>query len=173
DPNGEIPPSRCSDPVDFVVSGEDGQDSFHIDLTNENSSVPASNTGEVKGSIPGTKAVVYKGSSLDTGWLFPADFSGVTGTIDSASGEVTINTMPSDSGLVTISATKSGSPTLVAIYTLTKVRAGNAGEDAVVFFIVPSEDAVKVNNQGIITPTSISCEKFKRVGANSHQITTE
>lgn len=153
--------------------GSDGKDAFYLDLSNENASVAATFEGVVTGTIPTTKATVYKGDEIDTGWTFSAVFNGCTGTINTSTGQITMSTMGSDTASVVITATKPVHSPLTATYSLTKVRPGAPGEDAVVYYLAPSDNYVKVSKTGVVTPSSITCSKYKKVGAQDAVITSE
>lgn len=63
-----------------------GSDAVYMDLTNENASVTCNTEGVVTGSIPGSTAKVYVGTTLDGAWSFSGSFSGCTGSVNAFHG---------------------------------------------------------------------------------------
>lgn len=155
------------------TNGNNGKDAIYLDLSNENASVPTTFEGAVVGTIPSTKATVYIGNQISTGWLYYAVFNNCTGTIDINTGVVNITTITADSASVLITASKSTFSSLTSTYNLTKVRPGNPGEDAVIYYILPSENFIKVNNTGVVNPSTITCSKYKKVGNHEPEVTSE
>lgn len=126
----ESEPSSWGTPVRMTGdSGSDGQDTYLLDLSNENTSVPCDYNGTVTGPMPQSKATVYCGMQEDTGWSFSGMFSGCEGSIDSDSGVITITGISDDSATVNVSASKTGISTLSATFNITKVRSGAPGSD--------------------------------------------
>jgi len=86
-------------------------------------------TGAVTSGLP---AVVDFGVTLsgaaDTGWTFSkVDGSGVTSSINSSTGVVTITACTGDTGAVTVTAAKAGQASLVLTTQLAKVRPPGSG----------------------------------------------
>lgn len=154
-------------------NGTDGKNVVYLALTNQHSSVPASNTGVVQGTIPGSIATVYLGTAVDTGWAFTGTFTGCAGTVNSSTGVIAVTAMSSNTASVVITAKKAGNSDLYATYTLSKILAATPGADAVIFYLVPSVTSVKVSDTGVVSPTTVTCAKMKRVGANEATVTTE
>ena len=148
--------------------GTDGVGAFTLDLTNQNESVPCDHEGNVLGTIAGTTAKVYCGGELQSGWTFTKADNGCTSSINASSGVVTVSSLSKDSATVTITAAKSGLSSMTVVYTISKVRAGENGEDAVVYALRPSVDVVQVDTNGNITPGSITCKVLKKVGAGDY-----
>ena len=146
---------------------------YRINLTPDNTSVPCTYEGVVIGDLPTSRAEVYTGSILDTGWAFTGIFDGCDGTVGLSTGLITITSLTADNASVEITATKTGYPMLVAIFGVTKVRAGGDGQDAIIYFAEPSVNIIKISKDGTITPTTITCEKMKQVGSSAPAVTTE
>ena len=153
--------------------GTDGVGAYTLDLTNQNASVPCDYNGNVLGSIESTIARVYYAGVLQSDWSFGASFNGCTGSINASTGAVTMNSLTAESASVTITASKSGLSSMTVVYTLSKVRGGENGEDAVVYAVDPSVDVVQVDADGKVSPSSITCSKLKKVGAGDYSVTTE
>ena len=150
-----------------------GSDAVYMDLTNENASVTCNTEGVVTGSIPGSTAKVYVGTTLDGAWSFSGSFSGCTGSVNASTGAITVTGLTSDSGSVTVTATKRGYASLTAVYSLSKAYPGANGEPAVVYSVRPSADVIVKDKTGTFIPASISCEKLKQIGNSAPYVTTE
>ena len=150
-----------------------GSDAVYMDLTNENASVTCDTEGVVTGSIPGSTAKVYVGTTLDGTWSFSGSFSGCTGSVNASTGAITVTGLTEDSGSVTVTATKRGYASLTAVYSLSKAYPGPNGEPAVVYSVRPSADVIVKDKTGTFTPASISCEKLKQIGNSAPYVTTE
>lgn len=150
-----------------------GSDAVYMDLTNENASVTCNTEGVVTGSIPGSTAKVYVGTTLDGAWSFSGSFSGCTGSVNASTGAITVTGLTADSGSVTVTATKRGYASLTAVYSLSKAYPGPNGEPAVVYSVRLSADVIVKDKTGTFTPASISCEKLKQIGNSAPYVTTE
>lgn len=150
-----------------------GSDAVYMDLTNENATVTCNAEGVVTGSIPGSTAKVYVGTTLDGAWSFSGSFSGCTGSVNASTGAITVTGLTSDSGSVTVTATKRGYASLTAVYSLSKAYPGPNGEPAVVYSVRPSADVIVKDKTGTFIPASISCEKLKQIGNSAPYVTTE
>ena len=150
-----------------------GSDAVYMDLTNENATVTCNAEGVVTGSIPGSTAKVYVGTTLDGAWSFSGSFSGCTGSVNASTGAITVTGLTADSGSVTVTATKKGYASLTAVYSLSKAYPGPNGEPAVVYSVRPSADVIVKDKTGTFIPASISCEKLKQIGNSAPYVTTE
>ena len=150
-----------------------GSDAVYMDLTNENATVTCNAEGVVTGSIPGSTAKVYVGTTLDGAWSFSGSFSGCTGSVNASTGAITVSGLTADSGSVTVTATKRGYASLTAVYSLSKAYPGPNGEPAVVYSVRPSADVIVKDKTGTFIPASISCEKLKQIGNSAPYVTTE
>ena len=150
-----------------------GLDAVYMDLTNENASVTCNMEGVVTGSIPGSTAKVYVGTTLDGAWSFSGSFSGCTGSVNASTGAITVTGLTADSGSVTVTAMKRGYASLTAVYSLSKAYPGPNGEPAVVYSVRPSADVIVKDKTGTFIPASISCEKLKQIGNSAPYVTTE
>lgn len=165
--------------VDGVIATEkaigivkDGADSYVIDLTNNNSTVNCDKDGNVVGTLQSTQANVYKGGTLDTGWVFTINNAdGATCTINN--GLVTVTSIIKDVTAIEIKATKNGFSDKYIIYTITKVYAGANGDAAISYWLIPSANAISRNKSGVLMPVSITIIKMKQVGSQSAAETTD
>lgn len=158
-------------------AGTDGQNVYRLDLSNEVDGVPCNSSGTPTGALPSTDIYVYNGESLDSGWSFKATYDGCNGTI--ANSRLTITSITNDRATASITATKSGKPTLNTVMTIYKVKAGADGTDgtdgtnAVIYSIKPSATSVIKSSTGALTPTSVTCTKYKTVGNGPATVTSE
>lgn len=155
---------------------------YYLDLDNDSGQVACDADGNVTGGYPTTNAKVWYGTEVDTGWSFKGTFSGCTGSVGASSGAVTVTAVSKDDASVTITATKSGKPELSTVFTIVKVKSGRDGEDgatgpkgdAAVFYIIETDvRIVKKSWDNKLTPTSVTCTKYKQTGSNARAITME
>ena len=109
--------------------GKDGSGAYLLDLSNESAAVACDSSGNVTGQLPTSKATVYYGPTVDSGWTFKGTFNGCAGSVNSSTGGITVTGISADSSNIVVTATKSGVATLSAIFSMTKVRAGRDGTD--------------------------------------------
>lgn len=168
--------------VPFIVPGPSvkGEDSIKLDLSNENSSVTCDKDGNVVGTLQNTTATLYKGSTPITGSNMYAisSQSGFSSecSINSVTGVLTMGTL--NGGKDTLEASVKimavyGGYYYYATYTITKVLAGEDGTPATTYWLVPSCNAIKVDSDGNITPSTISCTAMMQTGANDAQASTK
>lgn len=152
-----------------------GSSPYLIDLSNENLSIPCEYNGNVVGTIPAIYATVYHGAEIDRTWTFSAarnDCSGTSAVTDGVLG-VSIWTLDADVATVIVTASKKGFRDLVATCTLTKVKAGSPGEDAVVYWLDPSVTVIKKDKNGNLLPSTVSCVKMKQIGNGTASVTSD
>jgi hypothetical protein len=109
------------------ATGAAGEDAVMALLSNEAHTLQADAAGVV-GSFSGaaTTLTVYEGlSDVSASYAVTKADTGVTSTLSTRT--VTITAMSADSGYVDITATRSGWPTIVKRFTLTKSKAGTTG----------------------------------------------
>lgn len=163
--------------IAFVKDGNDGQATngtspILLDLDNENASVPCNYYGTpiVTVNIQST-ATLYNGSTKVTnGITWSLDLSYCTATI--SSGVVSVTAISADSAYVDVKATYQG-VTYKARLTITKVRGGANGSSPTIYSIEPSSSAIHKDKLGNMSPSAISCTKYKQVGNGTRQATTE
>ena len=154
--------------------GDDGKNAVRIDLTNESSTVTCDKDGNIIGTIQGTVAILYDGAK-------EADINMVSYSISSYKG---LSSMPtiSEGGVISDLSVSGGKTSLeasinikavyknqdyYATYTITKVLAGSDGTPATTYWIEPSATAIKVDSDGNANPSTITCNQYKQVGAES------
>lgn len=173
-------PEGWNNPVRLTGdSGSDGESVYLLDLSNEVATVSCDSEGNVISDMPECTATVYRGSYEDVRFGFSAVFTGCSGSINRASGVINISAITEDTARVSVTASLSGAPTLNAVMTITKVypgppgdpgqdgqdgQDGAPGEDAVLYYLLPSADKITKGFTGKIDPESITCEKYRQVG---------
>ena len=158
--------------IPIINDGLDGKSNYYLDLSNENASVACDSKGNVLGTIPSSVATVYYGSKTESGWKFSIVPIGCTAEITTL-GVISVNSLTIDNASITVTASKPGLLDLSAVYTISKVKAGADGSDAVIYWLEPSVSSVKRDKNGALTPGSVSCAKMKHVGNKQAEITSE
>lgn len=158
----------------ICVTARNGQDALRLDLTNEMAAVACDASGEpVSGALPvKSKAVVYRGGGIDSGWAFAIPANGASGCSASMSGgEISVTGITADTATVTVEATKAGHDGLTATMSIHKVRPGANGQPAVVYQIEPDTSVVKRDMAGTPHPTELPVTKYITTGADARQVT--
>lgn len=153
------------------VNGESGSN-LMMNLTNDNSSVPADKDGVLLTAIPSTTAEVYFNSEKQNDWVFSGVFHSSEGTVGERTGLVQVTNLTADSGYVDISARKN-SRTLTKRYTINKVKSGQDGVNPIIYYIEPSVPIVKIEKTGTRVPSTVSCKRYKHQYPNPPVETTE
>lgn len=169
-----LAPSSWRNPIRITGdAGHDGEDVYLLDLSNEVATVSCDIDGNVLSDMPECTAKVYKGGSGSIAYSgFTAQFIGCSGTINKASGIINLTQITADTAQVIVTVEKAGpsGPELTATMTITKVYPGDSGqdgapgEDAVLYYLLPSADKITKGFTGKIDPESITCEKYRQVG---------
>ena len=158
--------------VPIVRDGIDGLGSVTLDLDNEMASVACDADGNVVNGLPITVNLsMYFGTEkMDITSITNGDVAGV-GVTNSASGSRSTITSISSSAPDTIEleynvkGTHEGNTyERKAVFRILKVGAGNNGENAVIYQLIPSLNVIKVNKNGIYVNSSISCGVTKNDG---------
>lgn len=159
-------------------NGQNGADAYYADLTNEMDSIALDNSGSIaanvsvqtemrvyKGSTPQTLSVVCtKDEDADCGITITYDANNTVAIIEAdfpAGG----NLLDGDVLPITCTAT-SGGKTYTKILSITGIRAGGIGQDAVIYQLVPFDNTIKVSQTGSRTPQTLTCTISKRIGNN-------
>lgn len=161
--------------------GFDGESAIVADIDNEMESVALTYEGKTVsqsvlkttvGMWYGTKKLQLKSISCVT----PA---GVTESYNVNTGVVAITvasgiSMPARSEVrITVTATVQDTDiSRELVFTITGVRAGNPGSDAVLYRLVPSVSSVSKRKDGTYSVASVSCTRTKSVGGST-SITTD
>lgn len=156
------------------VPGPDGSPAIVGVLSNEAHTVPtlADGTGGIYTGCAST-ASVFKGAVDDSAnWACSAaPSSGVAGSL--AGKTYTVSNMTVDAGYVDFTLTRSGYPTIVLRFTITKAKQGVLGDTgapgaaATAYWIVPTAAAIAKSLAGAYTPASITFDAKSATGAGS------
>jgi hypothetical protein len=161
------------------ISGEKGQDGispYYLDLDNENASVAADYNGNpVAATYPSCNARLYLGSEQVTnGVTFKYVVSGCTINITTGSyisnSSFTLTGISADKATVTVTARIGGNDVMSSVMSITRIKAGTPGTDAIIYWLQPSVSAIKKSASGTMTPGTITCEAFQRAGDGNIQI---
>lgn len=134
--------------------GEDGKDVYLLDLDNEMAGVIIDNDGKIVGDLPKSKATVYKGATIDTGWTFAVSGNGCVAVIDPITGELEIKEFLQSKCSARVTATKSGHSTLEAVMDLYSVSNG------VIYSIEPDANSVSRFADGTLSQNKITATKY-------------
>ena len=146
-----------------ITAVRDGKNPIIADIDNEMDSVACDSNGKVIFGLPvRCKVSMWAGvKQLVLDRLLMELPSGVTATADKNSGLVTVTGISDDAERtlpinLTAYATYGGIQYhRELIFTVNKV---NAGENALLYKLSPSVSAVKVDDEGVMTASSVSCE---------------
>lgn len=154
------------------VKGKDFFDNIIADLDNEMDSVVTDKDGNFNGSVTlKTNVVLYSGIEQLT--LTNVTFSSVTGVTSSCdrtsnpkvgqcSFVVTKAVADHAEVTITVSASKDGNNYQRNLtFTINKVKQGETGQNAVVYQLLPSESAIKIDRSGDASVSSIACGVVK------------
>lgn len=154
------------------IDGLDGAGSITADLDNEMASVICDKDGNVTAGLPlSTKVSMYYGTEkLTLESLSVGSVTGVTSTADKSTGKVTVSSVTKDAASVTnlpitCSARYNGQLYERTLYfKISKIKQGENGEDAVIYSLLVSPAAVKVNKAGELSSATITCRATKVEG---------
>lgn len=148
------------------------EETCRLDLSNENETVTCDSSGKVIGSIQGTQATLYKGSSVVSGVSYSCSASGCSCSFSTTTGKATNIDMSSNKATLKISCTYDG-VTYSAVYTISKVYPGKDGSDAVSRYLDLSCTSVKVDKSGNVSPSKITAKQMKQVGGKAPENTAD
>lgn len=164
----------------YGKDGLDGLGSIVLDLDNEVQSVATDNLGAVISGLPvTTKLTMYYGTTeLNLSSLSVRQVNGITATADRKT------------GIITVSAITPSAPTNIRIpidascvwnnelierttyLTINKIKPGADGQDAILYSLVPSVDAMHVDKKGVADVKFISCGIKKTQGKVTTMLTS-
>lgn len=151
--------------------GDDGKDTFILDLSNEMAGIACNSSGTVTGDFPTSTATVYRANTKDTGWTFKVTNTNCTATIN-ANGEISITAISADTASILVTASKTGYADLTATMSLYKVKPGTNGTTPTIYSIEPSANAVTLDSSGNLFPKTLYCYKYAQTGNNTRALTT-
>ena len=168
--------SKGDNPMPWVpaaseMEGINGQDVYLLDLDNEMVPVTCDADGNVIGGLPATiNARVFKGGTeLTSGVTYRNQ--GTTLTVSQSGNKFEIKGIGKDRDTLVIEAVVAGL-TLRSTVTVYKVKPGEDGAPATMYFLEPAESSVTRTAQGGLSVTSLGCRKLYVTGSDQRHLTT-
>lgn len=163
----------------YGKDGLDGLGSIVMDLDNEVQSVATDNLGNVVSGLPvkATLSMYYGTVQLNMSSLSVRAPEGVTAIADRQTGVITVTAIANTTDTtirIPVDASVVYNNELIertTYLTINKIRPGADGEDAILYSLMPSVDAIHVDKKGISDVTFISCGIKKTQGTNTIDLT--
>lgn len=161
---------------DQGIQGNAGQNAIMGILSNDSHVLPSDSAGNVTSYGGATTTIsIYVGSSDDSSnWTVTATPStGVTGTLSGKTYTVTGLAGANDTGFVDLTATRSGYPSVVRRFSLTKSKqgtvgaTGSAGQNATSYWLVASNAAIRKSEAGAYTPSTLTMTAKSQTGTGT------
>ena len=161
--------------VPVVADGTDGFTNVIADLDNEMASVACDADGKVTAGLPivSTVRLYYGTEEMELDSLEVEEPAGVTASADKATGKITVSAIADYTpDMVSIPVTCSGtfggqSYERTAYIKINKVKPGANGENAVIYSLIVEPSTVKIDKNGDLSVSSVSCKVRKTDGSNS------
>lgn len=152
-------------------TGKAGGDALLLDLDNEVVAVTCDADGNVISGLPATiNARVFKGGTeLTSGVTYRNQ--GTTLTVSQSGNKFEIKGIGKDRDTLVIEAVVAGL-TLRSTVTVYKVKPGEDGAPATMYFLEPAESSVTRTAQGGLSVTSLGCRKLYVTGSDQRHLTT-
>lgn len=163
----------------YGKDGLDGLGSIVMDLDNEVQSVATDSLGNVVSGLPvkTTLSMYYGTVQLNMSSLSVRAPEGVTATADRQTGVITVTAIANTTDTtirIPVDASVVYNNELIertTYLTINKIRPGADGEDAILYSLMPSVDAIHVDKKGVSDVTFISCGVKKTQGTNTVDLT--
>ena len=165
--------SEWSEPAIVHRWSKDGENAVIADLDNEMVNCALTSDGKVsKAQSWVTNVAIWYGyESLSLSSISTTQPSGITVSANKDTGAVTVsvaqNVILSETNdvVITLTATKNGQNFERKLtFTIAGVRAGENGQDAVLYSLLPSASSVSKYKDGSYSVSSVSCKRQKTVG---------
>lgn len=162
----------------YGKDGLDGLGSIVLDLDNEIQSVATDSLGNVVGGLPlnATLSMYYGTVQLNLSSLTVRPPEGVVATADRQSGIITVTSIANTTDTtirIPIDASTVYNNELMertTYLTINKIKPGADGEDAILYSLMPSVDAIHVDKKGVSDVVFITCGIKKTQGANTVEL---
>lgn len=162
----------------YGKDGLDGLGSIVLDLDNEIQSVATDSLGNVVSGLPlkTTLSMFYGTVQLNLSALSVRAPEGVVATADRQTGVITVTSIANTTDTtirIPIDASTVYNNKLMertTYLTINKIRPGADGEDAILYSLMPSVDAIHVDKKGVSDVTFISCGIKKTQGTNTIEL---
>ena len=167
--------SEWSDPAIVHRWSKDGENAVIADLDNEMVNCALTSDGKVsKAQSWVTNVTIWYGyETLPLSSISTTQPSGITVSANKDTGAVTVsvaqNVVLSETNdvVITLTATKNGQNFERKLtFTIAGVRAGENGQDAVLYSLLPSASSIVKYKDGSYDVSTISCKRQKTVGGN-------
>lgn len=137
--------NKLAGTIDDIQSDISKIPAYVLDLSNENASIPCTSDGvpETTAKYPTSTASLFYGTKLCSDGVFSAVAKGIKALIDPTTGVITLSDITEDSATVVV--VNSLAPDVKAVMTISKVRGGVKGEDAVVINVYSSSGTATIN----------------------------
>lgn len=162
----------------YGKDGLDGLGSIVLDLDNEIQSVATDSLGNVISGLPlkTTLSMYYGTVQLNLSSLTVRPPEGVVATADRQTGTVTVTSIANTTDTtirIPIDASTVYNNELMertTYLTINKIKPGADGEDAILYSLMPSVDAIHVDKKGVSDVVFITCGIKKTQGANTVEL---
>ena len=162
--------------ISVVRDGIDGTSPYYLNLTNDNTTVPAKYDGTVTSyNFAKTNLQLFHGTSLVNAEysIIPSD-QNLTYTL-STSGELQITSIPPDVAQASlfIQAKVDGNIVASSTFTVTKAKEGADGKPITIYQLQPSVHSISKSNENIFDPEQITVKVFKYTGNEPYVVVTD
>lgn len=162
----------------YGKDGLDGLGSIVLDLDNEIQSVATDSLGNVISGLPlkTTLSMYYGTVQLNLSSLTVRPPEGVVATADRQTGTITVTSIANTTDTtirIPIDASTVYNNELMertTYLTINKIKPGADGEDAILYSLMPSVDAIHVDKKGVSDVVFITCGIKKTQGANTVEL---
>ena len=163
--------------IPIVTDGTDGFTNIIADLDNEMASVACDADGNVTVGLPivSTLHLYYGTREMELDSLEVEEPAGVTASADRETGEITVTSIegytPDMVSIPVICSGTFGGQTYerTAYIKINKVKPGANGENAVIYSLIVEPSTVKIDKNGDLSVSSVSC-KVRKTDGNSSSV---
>lgn len=163
--------------VPVISDGIDGKSNVIADIDNEMDSIITDVDGNFSGSVAlyANVSMWYGTTKLALDEITFSSVTGVTSSGNKSTGKCTfsVTSSMSDKAVIsiTVKATHNGTQYVRTLtFTISKVKQGSKGENAIVYAIKTSVSSVKVDKSGNVSPSSVSASVTKTEGGSTQTL---
>lgn len=160
--------------ISKIEDGARGNATLSVILSNENHYVPCDASGDVLSWNGASVEIhIYEGGSdvTDTWGITTNLGTGLTGSYDTTAHVFTPSGLTNDTSYCDFICTKTDYATITKRYTITKTRAGQDGDDAVVYTLEVDSLTINKNESNVFSPSQVVFSGWRRIG-NATSATT-
>ena len=150
-----------------IYDGAAGNSTISAVLSNENHYLPCRSNGEVKSWNGSTSEIhIYEGGDdVTSSWTITVTTGeGLTGAYSTSTHIFTPSALTLDTSYADFVCRKSGYDDVTKRYTITKLTAGQDGEDAVFYEVSPNSYVITLRQSGAFSPASVVFTAYSKVG---------